>query len=108
LSVLHVIGPDAATQTRSVHILSGLFPMLCLLVYWILPEPAWLVLLSGSAQAVMLPMLGFAALYFRYAMSVPQLRSGRWFDIGLWGSVLLLFAIGISNLFFEFLKFSGP
>jgi Mn2+/Fe2+ NRAMP family transporter len=108
LSVLHVIGPDAATQTRSVHILSGLFPMLCLLVYWILPEPAWLVLLSGSAQAVMLPMLGFAALYFRYAMSAPQLRSGRWFDVGLWVSVLLLFAIGISNLVFELLKFSGP
>jgi hypothetical protein len=108
LSVLHVIGPDAATQTRSVNILSGLFPMLCLLVYWILPEPAWLVLLSGSAQAVMLPMLGFAALYFRYAMSVPQLRSGRWFDVGLWVSVLLLFAIGISNLIFELLKFSGP
>jgi Mn2+/Fe2+ NRAMP family transporter len=107
LSVMNFIRPDAKTQTRSVHILSGLFPMLCLLVYWILPEPAWLVLLSGSAQAVMLPMLGFAALYFRYAMSVPQLRSGRWFDVGLWGSVLLLFAIGVSNLVFEVLKFTG-
>lgn len=107
LSVMHLIRSDTQTQTRSIHILSGLFPMLCLLVYWVLPEPAWLVLLSGSAQAIMLPMLGFAALYFRYAMSVPQLRSGRWFDIGLWGSVLLLFAIGISNLIFEVLKFTG-
>ncbi|MBU6237777.1 MAG: transmembrane Mn(2+) transporter [Planctomycetes bacterium] len=107
LSVMNFIPPDATTQRRSVHILSGLFPMLCLLVYWVLPEPAWLVLLSGSAQAVMLPMLGFAALYFRYAMSVPQLRSGRWFDLGLWGSVMLLFAIGVSNLVFEFLKFTG-
>jgi Mn2+/Fe2+ NRAMP family transporter len=107
LSVMNLIPADSATQKRTVQILSGLFPMLCLLVYWILPEPAWLVLLSGSAQAVMLPMLGFAALYFRYAMSVPQLRSGRWFDFGLWGSVLLLFAIGASNLVFEFLKFTG-
>lgn len=108
LSILHLIGQDSATQARSVKFLSGLFPILCLLVYWYLPEPTWLVLLSGSAQAVMLPMLGFAALYFRYAMSVPELRSGRWFDVGLWGSVILLFALGISNLLFEVLKFTGP
>jgi len=78
--------------------------MLCLLVYWVLPEPAWLVLISGSAQAVMLPMLGFAALYFRYAMSIQELRSGRWFDLGLWISILLLFVIGISNLIAEISK----
>jgi Mn2+/Fe2+ NRAMP family transporter len=108
LSVVHAIHQDTATQQRSIRILSGLFPMLCLLVYWVLPEPAWLVLLSGSAQAVMLPMLGFAALYFRYAMSVPQLRSGYWFDLGLWSSVVLLFAIGVSNLVFEAIKFTVP
>ncbi|MFN9369316.1 MAG: NRAMP family divalent metal transporter [Planctomycetia bacterium] len=105
LTVLGLIGTGPATQTRSTHVLSGLFPLLCLLVYWILPEPAWLVLLSGSAQAVMLPMLGFAALYFRYVRSRPELRSGVWFDVGLWASVLLLFAIGISSLGFEIARF---
>jgi hypothetical protein len=107
LSVMNVIGSDASSQSRWIRFLSGLFPILCLLIYWVLPEPAWLVLLSGSAQAVMLPMLGFAALYFRYKMSIPQLRSGAWFDLGLWGSVVLLFAIGFSNLIFEVARFFG-
>lgn len=107
LQVMHVIDSDAATQSRSIKFLSGLFPVLCLLVYWYLPEPTWLVLLSGSAQAVMLPMLGFAALYFRYAMSIPELRSGRWFDVWLWGSVILLFALGIWKLVSELMKFAG-
>jgi len=107
LSVMHMISQDSATQARSIKILSGLFPILCLLVYWYLPEPTWLVLLSGSAQAVMLPMLGFASLYFRYSMSVPELRSGSWFDVGLWGSVVLLFALGGWKLVSEFLKFAG-
>jgi hypothetical protein len=107
LSIIHCIGNDEATQNRSIRFLSGLFPMLCLLVYWVFPEPAWLVLLSGSAQAIMLPMLGFAALYFRYAMSTPELRGSRWFDFGLWVSVMLLFAIGISNLMFEVSKYTA-
>ncbi len=108
LSIMGGIGNDADSQARWIRFLSGLFPLLCLLVYWVLPEPAWLVLISGSAQAIMLPMLGFAALYFRYALSVPQLRSGRWFDVCLAGSVLVLFAIGISSLVSEFLKFTLP
>jgi Mn2+/Fe2+ NRAMP family transporter len=107
LSVTGFLSRDPAIQQRSIHFLSGLFPMLCLLVYWILPEPAWLVLISGSAQAIMLPMLGFAALYFRYAKSLPELRSGGWFDVGLWVSVLLLLGIGVSSFLSEFRKFFG-
>jgi hypothetical protein len=105
LSVLNVISGDEAAQGRMVKILSALFPMLCLLVYWVLPSPAWLVLISGSAQAVMLPMLGFAALYFRYYKTRRELHGSRWIEIGLWISVALLFAIGLTNLYLELRKF---
>jgi Mn2+/Fe2+ NRAMP family transporter len=105
LSVLSVISADETTQAKWVKRLSGLFPMLCLAVYWILPQPAWLVLLSGSAQAIMLPMLGFAALYFRYRKCLPELKPSRLFDIGLWGSVVVLFVIGIATLVLESQKF---
>lgn len=105
LSVLNLISSDESTQARMVKILSALFPMLCLLVYWILPSPAWLVLISGSAQAVMLPMLGFAALYFRYYKTRRELHGSKWIEIGLWISVALLFVIGLTNLYLEVRKF---
>jgi hypothetical protein len=105
LQVIHLISSDEKTQAKMVQFLSGLFPLLCLLVYWILPNPAWLVLISGSAQAVMLPMLGFAALYFRYYKSRKDLLGSRAMEIGLWISVALLFLIGISNLILELRKF---
>ena len=105
LKVIHLISSDEQTQAKMVRFLSGLFPLLCLLVYWILPNPAWLVLISGSAQAVMLPMLGFAALYFRYYKSRKDLLGSRAMEIGLWISVALLFLIGISNLILELRKF---
>jgi Mn2+/Fe2+ NRAMP family transporter len=105
LSVMSLIGSDEPTQTRWVRRLSGLFPILCLLIYWVMPQPAWLVLLSGSAQAIMLPMLGFSALFFRYRRCLPELRPSKWFDIGLWGSIAILFIIGIATLILEANKF---
>ena len=105
MAVLNLISTDQVVQARMVKFLSALFPMLCLLVYWVLPSPAWLVLISGSAQAVMLPMLGFAALYFRYFKTRRELHGAKWVEIGLWISVALLFLIGFTNLYLELRKF---
>lgn len=80
LSILNLVGRDQVSQGRMIKFLSALFPMLCLLVYWVLPSPAWLVLISGSAQAVMLPMLGFAALYFRYYKTRRELHGSKWIE----------------------------
>ena len=104
LKVVSLIRGDEKTIAWWVRFFSGLFPMLCLLVYLIFPQPAWLVLLSGSAQAIMLPMLGFAALYFRYKQCLPELKPSKLFDVFLWGSISVLFVIGIATLFLEIQK----
>jgi hypothetical protein len=60
-----------------------------------------LVLLSGAAQAIMLPMLGYAALHFRWHGSRPGLTPSKVFDLFLVLSVIVLFAIGIGSLALE-------
>ena len=105
LHIVNMLSDNRESQANMVKLLSALFPMLCLAVYWLLPNPAWLVLISGSAQAVMLPMLGFAALYFRYYKTRRDLLGSRWIELGLWISVALLFAIGFTNLYLELSKF---
>ena len=62
----------------------GLFPVICLFVYIYIRAPVALVLASGVMQAIMLPMLAGAALYFRYKHSDPRLRSGLIWDCMLW------------------------
>lgn len=47
-----------------------------------------MVLASGTAQAIMLPMLGAAALYFRYRRSDENLRPGLLWDAMLWLSLV--------------------
>ena len=75
---------------RRVRFLSGLFPFVCLFFYAMFPAPAALVLLSGIMQAVMLPMLAFAALYFRYYRGDARLRPSR-----LWDGLLAISAVGM-------------
>ncbi|MFK8113062.1 MAG: Nramp family divalent metal transporter [Rubripirellula sp.] len=94
MSVVGLIGGDDSSIRRWVKILSGLFPILCLVIYIAFPAPAQLVLLSGVAQGVMLPMLAGAALFFRYRRMVPGLSPTRGWDLMLWLSAAAMLITG--------------
>jgi len=58
--------------------------------------PVAMILWSGITQAIMLPILGVAALYFRYRrIDLAEMRPGRTWDVFLWLSVAGMFAVGI-------------
>jgi hypothetical protein len=77
-----------ATRMRWTRWISCLWPFLALGTYLFFQAPVAMVLASGVAQAVMLPMLGVAALYFRYRRADARLIPGRWWDVLLWLSCL--------------------
>jgi Mn2+/Fe2+ NRAMP family transporter len=104
LAVIGLISNTPETRARCVRILCGLFPILCLLVYFYFPNPIRLVLISGMAQAVMLPMLFAAAVYFRYWKCLPELRPSALWDVGLWLSGIVLLMIGIGGFWINFTK----
>lgn len=67
---------------RALNWVSFAFPLVCLLMLLGLGEnPVKLILWSGVMQAVMLPMLAGAALYFRYAKTDRRLRGPWWWDV---------------------------
>ena len=94
MRVVGAIDDSEATQRRWVTILSGVFPILCLVIFIAFPAPAQLVLLSGVAQGIMLPMLAGAALYFRYQRTAEGLRPGRAWDLMLWLSAVAMLITG--------------
>jgi Mn2+/Fe2+ NRAMP family transporter len=91
--VLQVIGigkrSERAYETR-VKILSGSFPLVCFVIFVCFPQPVVLVLLSGLMQALMLPMLAFAAIFFRYRMVDRRIRPGI-----VWDAFLILSALAM-------------
>jgi Mn2+/Fe2+ NRAMP family transporter len=80
---------DGSERARVLwtRIISAFWPILALLLYIGVRAPAEMVLASGTAQAIMLPMLGAAALYFRYRRCDENLRPGRLWDVMLWISL---------------------
>jgi Mn2+/Fe2+ NRAMP family transporter len=89
LRISGVLPTSDQAKRRQVKILSGVLPLVCLAVYLLMPKtPEQLVLFSGMMQALMLPMLAGAALYFRYTRSDRRVTPGVLWDVFLWISSL--------------------
>ena len=88
LGLFGIIDNSKQTRLRWTRIVSAVWPILALLLYVGVRAPAKMVLASGMAQAIMLPMLGAAALYFRYRQSDENLRPGKLWDAMLWLSLI--------------------
>lgn len=71
-----------------------LFPAFSLVVCLFIRAPAELVLASGVMQAIMLPMLGAATLYYRYCRVDARIRPGKAWDVMLWLSAVGLLLAG--------------
>ena len=57
-----------------------------------------MILISGVMQAMMLPMLATAALYFRYRRCDRRLTPGKTWDLFLWLSALGMLVAGAWSL----------
>jgi amino acid transporter len=78
-----------------VKLFSVILPALCPLVYILYPNPLQLVLIAGVMQALLLPMLGYAALYYRYQRCDPRLKPGPIWDFWLWLSFVGFIVVGV-------------
>lgn len=81
-------------RKRMVKLFSVILPALCPLVYILYPNPLQLVLIAGVMQALLLPMLGYAALYYRYQRCDPRLKPGPIWDCWLWLSFAGFIVVG--------------
>lgn len=77
-------------HNRSIQTLAVILPLISLTLYCSGINPVKLVLLSGLMQAIMLPMLGFAALYFRYKHTNAAIKPGK-----TWDALLIVSCIGL-------------
>ena len=81
---------DPKTHDRSVVWFSVAQPIVALGVFTTGADPVALVLINGLTQAIMLPLMGLAALHFRFREIDVRLKPGRW-----WDRMLLLSCLGL-------------
>ena len=58
--------------------------------YWFFASPVKMVVAGGIAQAMMLPLIGAAAIYLRHAALPPELRPSRFTTTLLWLSTAVM------------------
>ncbi len=81
---------DPKKHDRAVVWFSVAQPIIALGVFTTGADPVALVLTNGLTQAIMLPLMGLAALHFRYREIDSRLKPGRW-----WDRMLLLSCLGL-------------
>jgi Mn2+/Fe2+ NRAMP family transporter len=77
-------------HNQSILILAIVLPLISMGLWCSGINPVKLVLLSGLMQAIMLPMLGFAALWFRFTKTDEPIRPGK-----VWDGFLILSCVGL-------------
>ncbi|MHC4109904.1 MAG: Nramp family divalent metal transporter [Planctomycetota bacterium] len=94
LGLFGITDGSEKARLRWTRVISAIWPLAALVLYIGVRAPAKMILACGTAQAIMLPMLGAAALYFRYRRSDENLRPGRLWDAMLWLSLTGFAIIG--------------
>jgi Mn2+/Fe2+ NRAMP family transporter len=94
LRVFGVTSGDEKIYRWWVRMFCICLPLLFLASYAFFKAPEQLVFAGGFMGALILPMLGVAALYFRYRCCDARLAPSKLWDIGLWISVAGLFVAG--------------
>ena len=94
-----------STQKKwALKIFGIVLPIICVSCYAFFPKPVILVLISGTMQAILLPLIGFAVLYFRYQKSDPRLRTSKIWDLCLWVSFFGFVVIGLYQVYAKLLS----
>jgi Mn2+/Fe2+ NRAMP family transporter len=101
LRVLELIPDTPRARKLSLQGFIVAIPLISLVAYMMVGNATQLVFISGTLQSIMLPMLAFAALWFRYRRTPVALRPGKRWDVCLWVSSAVLLVAGLATLWFK-------
>lgn len=98
---------ESAERKRMVAIWSVVLPLACVAAYLVVSRPVVLVAIAGVTQAIMLPIIGFASVYFRYRETDHRLRPGKLWDTLLITSCTALLVVGTYGVFKVYQQLTG-
>lgn len=75
---------DSAQRGRYIHWISLMYPVVALMLFLTFKEPRWMVVVGGFAQALTIPIITGATIYFRYRKLDRRITPPLILDIMLW------------------------
>lgn len=89
---------DNKQRKKTIAILAWVFPALWALLFLFLQLPVTMVIVGGFFTSVLLLVVVFAAVHFRYVRLDADLRPGKLYDVAFWLSVSGIVLAGIYGI----------
>ena len=86
-------------RRRLIAVFAWIIPIIWCILYLGLKAPVAMVVLGGIGTFIMLLLVIYAAIYFRYKRLPAQLKSSKAYDLWLWLSISAIVAVGIYGLY---------
>ena len=86
-------------RKNTVAILAWAFPVLWLIALFAVKSPVIMVTIGGIITFIMLLIIVYAGLHFRYKQKQYKLESSKFYDIALWVSCIAIFLVGFYGVF---------
>lgn len=93
---------------RYVHWLSISIPVLALILFLAFKEPKWMVVVGGFGQALMLPIISFTTIYFRYRKMDRRMVPPKITDILMWLATISITLVAGYALMAQVTKLVSP
>lgn len=94
------INPDSLTDRKKwVAILAWLFPCLWVIAYLFVEMPTFMILSGGVVGSVLLLIVVFAAIHFRFQNKFLKIASGPVSELMFWLSVASIASVSIYGIF---------
>jgi manganese transport protein len=86
------------TRAKVIAAIAFIVPAVYTLLFLLIKAPVFMVTVGGIATSVLLLIVVFAAIHFRYRRLSAELAPGRFFDVWLWVSILTIGLIGVYGI----------
>jgi Mn2+/Fe2+ NRAMP family transporter len=96
MGLIDFFNPKA--RKKAVAWMAWGFPLVWALLFLFIRLPVVMVLLGGFVTSILLLLVVYAALYFRYYRLPGSLRPGRAYDVALWVSAVAIVLVGVYGI----------
>ena len=86
---------NVGTRQRVMTALSWLIPLSWACAFLFVERPVFMVIAGGVATSIILLLVVYAAVYFRYRLTLPVLEPGPLYTIAFWISTLAILAVAV-------------
>ena len=86
---------DTKQRSKTIAILAWVFPFAWAITYLLIKLPVFMVLTGGIIGSVILIIVVYVALFFRYRRLPRSLNPGIGYDVLLWMSSIVIFLVGV-------------